>query len=405
MKQDGYLKTLELRTPVSDLDSVFRLTVYNITTGEGNVIDNLILNSDDYTIIETGSFLTRNTDQLQIDFESYNSSKTDNVRGGWNSLLGISVPALAQFTIDDLLIPTSLKYDHTDLDGLSRATELNGIVANSLLLISESDDPTRSVEVKILTTTAETGFTTYTCELIGLGAKGTIRSGKTCVSNFDIPITQPTQYNVISNLYSSQPDFADVSTKLFFDGVDQSALNTDCYGIRLSFQRAYFSPDWFLKQLSGSGTSGSGNTIQHFTAKNIVTGSGGDILQGAWRFYELNDLLTNIPGVTLVAGQLTLTAGQYINVQALCVAYVSDFFQVKFKSISGVLGLEFLGHSAGSDYNPQQSMTPPSSFYIDKDTVFEVQYYCERDRYTDGKAPNLTWGNNINCYLTGLKIS
>lgn len=271
--ESGWINSINVRVPNWDLDSVSRVTLVNVTTGESRVIENPILADDAWvTVVNTNVFLTTG-DVFEVWFEFYNSTAASSIDGGWLSEIATGVPANASFKINSATVPTTLSIDHDDLDAVDRSSELDGVVANSIITIVETADPSRNIELEVVSVnTVPASYTEYTVSVISLGSKN-IRTGRTCTVQIDVPITQPSEYSVNADYYlgvANQPSFGTVVTRLYYDGVQQADVN-DAYGIQVVFQEALISDDWDVVATSsnGGGSGGGG-------------GGGGDPDQNLW---------------------------------------------------------------------------------------------------------------------------
>jgi len=161
--------------------------------------------------------------------------------------------------------------------------------------VNETGDVARSFEAEVTTVTPQTGYTTYNVTI--LNNNNAVRDGRTCTVNIDVPITQPTRYNYIAGYFAAQAAFADVTTNLFYGGIDQTAPVTNAYGINIIFQHASVSPDWDLVALSGGG-GGGGTTSTERGAMRLTTPIGLALTEGAWSLVPFDTQ-------TLVRGDVT----------------------------------------------------------------------------------------------------
>lgn len=273
----GWINDVRILVPSWNLDAVSRVTLFNLTTNTSVIINNPILNSGNWVIVRNQNTFVSIGDQFEVWFEFFNSSAANSVDGGWLSSINTGTPALSTFRIDSAIIPTVINIDHTDLDTDNRSSELDGVTVGSIILIAETDDPTRNVEVEVTSVdTVPASYTGYGVSLVQLGSKP-IRDSRTCTVNIDVPITQPSQYSRIADYYlgiTNQPTFATVTTKLYYGNVQQADVD-DAYGIGVTFHAALISPDWdFISSgASGSATGGAG-AGEINTASNIGGGDG-----------------------------------------------------------------------------------------------------------------------------------
>lgn len=259
--KDGYAKALQILTPSWDLDSVSRITYINTTTGEGDVRDNPILSSGEFTTLKIANKFINIGDVIEVWFEFYNASAANAIDGGWISSVGVGIPISTEYQIDNLTTPTVLEISHTDLDATNRSTELDGVVAGSIVRITETQDVERNIEFEVATVdTVSATSTKYTVVpgSVNNGFKA-LRNSVTTTVHIDVPITQPTEYAVKAGYYpTGNPSWATVTTELYYDSVLQAGV-VDGYGINMLFQIADVSADWFRFPTGGSSGGGSAN--------------------------------------------------------------------------------------------------------------------------------------------------
>jgi len=280
--QSGWFKQLRVRTASWDADTVTRITVWNVTDDTLTIYDNPILKNDDWTVLALSSAIAPAGTEYEVWYEYYNSAVASEIIGDWGSNAGTGAPASQEFNIDDLTNPTILEIHHTDLDNGNRQVELDGVIADSIIDITEVGDNTRNITVKVTAIdTTDASSTKYTVSTVGNGAKD-IRNGRDCEININAPIGIPSVYNVNADYWAINPPvYATVETHLEYDGVIQSgspalgsppASSTDAYGVELTFQHAAVSPDWDILSVVGTGGSGGGGTPT--TIRDTLDGNG-----------------------------------------------------------------------------------------------------------------------------------
>jgi hypothetical protein len=256
--KSGFFVDTQLNVPFWDSDVYTRIKITNISTGEFSVRENIILTQETWKTIATSYTGAAIGDQYKVQFDYYNSSSANRITGGWTSALGTGIPLNRAFTIDNLVTPTVLEISHTDLDNTDRSTELDGVVVDSIIHITETADPTRTIELKVTAVdTLAANSTGYLVDVIANGDKN-IRDARICTISIDVPITQPSKYYVVNDYFTlNMPSWCTVTSELYYDGVLQPALNTNAYGINLTFQEAELPKDWRIKSgLASVGGSG-----------------------------------------------------------------------------------------------------------------------------------------------------
>jgi len=274
----GWLQSLRIRAPFWDKDVFTKITFVNNTTGAVNIINNPILTDDDWTTIRIDNVPYASGADFEIWYEYYNSDELAAINGGWTSNVGTGIPTSQQFNIDNLATPTVIEVSHTDLDSDNRSTELDGVIVGSIININETGDTKRNVEVEVsaIDTTSVTS-TKYTVTLIQNG-NDDIRDDRTCTIAIDIPITQASIFNYNTDYWlSNPPDWATVSSELYFDGVIQADTN-DAYGIEVIFQEASVSTDWEMLAYSSIGGATAASTLNDLTDVETSGVSDGQVL-------------------------------------------------------------------------------------------------------------------------------
>jgi hypothetical protein len=67
-----------------------------------------------------------------------------------------------------------------------------------------------------------------------------------------VPIAQSTDFvGIVNGWVGTEPVYADVTSFLSFDGVNQGVDPDNQYGISINVQRITISPDWDVMALSG----------------------------------------------------------------------------------------------------------------------------------------------------------
>lgn len=256
--QDGFVESLAINPAFWDFNVVTKITTVNIGSGETTIYLNPLMVAGEWNILRRTSIPMAIGTVFRVEFEYYNTTPASDIRGDWTAKVGVGAPLVGEINIDNVTVPTSLVYSNTDSDAVDRTVELQGVAVNSILLITESGDINRFLHVKVTAIDiSQPTYTTYTVSLIDVG--NNIRNNKAVASVIDVPISQPSEYNVSTNYYLGDPiDFATITSELYYDGVLQPN-GDDAYGINIGFQKADVSPDWDLVAYSsGQGVGGGG---------------------------------------------------------------------------------------------------------------------------------------------------
>lgn len=256
--QDGFLESLAINPAFWDFNVVTKITTVNSASGETNIYLNPLMIAGEWNILRRTSMPVTIGSVFTVEFEYYNTTPASEIRGNWNSNIGVGAPAVGEVNIDNASVPTSLVYSNTDGDAVDRTAALQGVVVNSIILITEAGDNNRFLHVKVSAVdTSQPTYTTYSVTVIDVG--NSIRNNKTTHNIIDVPISVPSEYNVAVDYYdgSNPVAFANIVTELYYDGVQQADVN-DGYGINIGFQKATVSPDWDLVAYSSVNDGGSG---------------------------------------------------------------------------------------------------------------------------------------------------
>jgi len=360
--QAGYLEAIKVRVPEWSLNSITRIIFTNVTTGHARLINNPVLNVDDWTTLVISSMILKEGTEFTIQFEYYNSSPINDVTGTWTSSLSLGEPASSEINVDSFNIPTVIEISHTDLDGAARGTELDGVVVDSIIRLYEVADVTRYVEVKVtgapdLTSTTSTK---YPVTLIDFGSNGLVRDNKIVDVNLNVPITQPSVFNKITDHFSTfQPDFATVTSELYYDGLQQASLD-DAYGIDVVFQQAHLSNDWDLVAVSNGDGGGDERVTKEFVEEAIINSTylGKNlIVNGDFSVWQRGDVFT------INAGQTSYTTDR-----VECYTASSSIFPYKDHD-----GLVFQGQTGNTTVAFSTKIEADTSKHlIDKESILSV---------------------------------
>jgi len=239
-----FVTELWCRIPEYTGDTNTKITLYNVTTDNKTIISQPIISNDEYTLISSRNATVPSGLIFEVWLEVYNAASANSITGGWTSAEGVGTPTTGNFEIDNLATPTRIAFHNTDLDSVSRTTELQGVIVGSSININETSDVNRNLSCKVSAIdTADPTFTVYTVNTV-INGPNDIRDARTCSVQIDVPITQPTQYSNNVNYWTTNPPTnVAVTSELYFDNIKQVPLS-DAYGISLLVQEAYLSPDW-----------------------------------------------------------------------------------------------------------------------------------------------------------------
>jgi hypothetical protein len=142
------------------------------------------------------------------------------------------------------------------------------------------------------------------------------------------------------------------------------------------------------------GGSGTGTAFNYAYIKDIKPNgtSGGSFISGAWRTRDLNNLDTNIAGLTLVSNQFTLPAGSY-DILANVPFFSVNRAQSKLRNITD--GTDQLIGSQSFSYDNSLGINESfirGFFTISEPKTFEIQNRCEQTKTGNGLGVDGNFG-------------
>jgi hypothetical protein len=200
--------------------------------------------------------------QISVWLETTNSGADTIITGGWNRGINSNTnPLTSEWNRNSS--NTILRIDKTDLDTVGRTAELLGVVAGSTINIVETANVNAS-RTWITSTNAVDGGSavTYNIVDVDIGPAGEPAVGVACTITITVPIPSAADFvGIVNGWVGTEPVWADVTSSLLLDGVDQGADPDNQYGVDINFQRYTASPDWDIQSAIGSGgVSGGGDS-------------------------------------------------------------------------------------------------------------------------------------------------
>lgn len=259
--EGGWLQVLEVRVPEVGANVRNSLIMSNITDPANPVhervnLENLRANEWNKIKVVNKAFASGTKIKLQL--ESQNIGAVSTVTGGWGftGTDNSNPPATSSWNINTQ--DTTLRIDKIDADLTDRSTELNGIIAGSDVQFVDTLNTNLSVTYRVHTVADMGSFVQYDVTRVTQGVSGIPPAGATTTMNAEIPVAELTKYYEKPLNWSANPvTWATVVGELTLDGVVQN-LPDSAFGIRLTFQAAYISPDWDVVSVSDTVGSGGG---------------------------------------------------------------------------------------------------------------------------------------------------
>jgi hypothetical protein len=223
---------IEYRLVLQLGNSISQRVLTNLTAGQWNIL------GSDPLIVPSGS-------TLLAYLETENSGSSTQVTGGWTRGLNSNnvEPANANWNRNNN--NNVVRIDFDDLDTVNRQSELEGIIVGSTIQFVETAIPANFIIYRVVANPVTlTTSVSYSVVEIDRGiAEPTV--GQNCTMTADIPIAASTDFvGIVNGWVGNEPVYADVTSALFFDGVDQGADPDNQYGVDIAVQRLSISPDW-----------------------------------------------------------------------------------------------------------------------------------------------------------------
>ena len=244
-----YINSVRVWVPVTGAGIVYRLT----TQGNGIVRsrDLFGLTAGQWNLVASDPTLMLAGEEVLLFLESSNTGGSTQVTGGWtrdtNSNAGEPInEAWNRNNAGDVL-----RIDFEDLNSTNRQSELEGIIVGSTIVMAETAIPSNFTEYQVLANPV-TNLTSvsYLVAITDSGADDpTI--GETTTMTADVPIAQSTDFvGIVNGWVGTEPVYANVTSFLSYDGVDQGVDPDNQYGISINVQRITLSPDWDVMNIS-----------------------------------------------------------------------------------------------------------------------------------------------------------
>lgn len=104
--EDCQVLGLSVYVPNWDADTQTEITLFNQTTGEAEIITNLILDPSGFTTLRASQSIFLAGQIITIELSAYNSTPANAIDGGWTSNTAGGVPASQAYTLDNATTST-----------------------------------------------------------------------------------------------------------------------------------------------------------------------------------------------------------------------------------------------------------------------------------------------------------
>jgi len=244
-------KTINIWVTQLTADTHYRIVII-ITPPGGepvtSVIDDPVLVVDAFKTVALLNRLLIAGTTIAIFIDALNSGASNEVTGGWSYAGQDNAAAPITGNWNQNNARTLLRIDKTDLDATDRTSELLGIIVDSTLQFSDTDNPNAFDLYRVTGNPTDSGtFISYPVILQEQG-EGGVPIGTTTLTA-TVPISQATEY-AQELLGLADPAWATVVPILEFDGAAQAVASTTAFGVDLEAEITVFSEDWDVLSLN-----------------------------------------------------------------------------------------------------------------------------------------------------------
>ena len=263
----------ELRVFVNELTDTtsYRVIVLDVTnsgTPISNVYEDPFLEEGRWSTISIGQKFVNVGSKFKVYIDALNSGSNSQVTGGWDRGGNEQNSAPTDKSWNTNNQGSVVRIDKDDLNSTDRSSELNGIITDSILQFVETSSPSNLIKFRTIAPPIDNGsYVQYLTVKIeeDFGGPGI---GETSTLTADIPIPQSTEYKeTIDYWLTNEPSWVTIEGILEYNGVAQSGVTDNAYGVDIGFTPAYLSPDWDIISVNGGASSGgSGSQTLAFSA-------------------------------------------------------------------------------------------------------------------------------------------
>ena len=259
MSKSGWIERIRVWVPKLSSTTNYRFVFQDITD-PGNpirtIINDPLLFENTWTEIVLTNVLIRAGAILKMYIDALDSGEKASITGGW-TYTGTSnnaAPTTGHWIRNSN--HTNVRIHKTDLDGTSRASELEGVTIESTIAFSQTNDVSKGWTYEVTGVPIDRGdYMEY--PVVRTANLNSIDTGAITTMNINIPVAQPTQYVSETNTWAIQPDFATVEGFLDFSGSPVAGNELNGFGVDVRYQEASVSEDWEVVSTIGSGVLGS----------------------------------------------------------------------------------------------------------------------------------------------------
>lgn len=249
LTQSGWVKKLRVWLPAIGESISYQCKVVR-TTPDGDVatatISSFLGVEGNWAAVAALNAIAPSGTKYEIFLDALNSGGSVEFTGGWRfqGIDNSNAPQSQSWNKNQQ--NTIVRVNDIDLDSTDRSTELNGVIPNSTITITDTANPNNFETYRVNSIVEDIGVAVeYGVTLID--SEGSIEALDVCRLDFDVPIAQPTDYAEQTSVWpGGNPSWGTVTGYLELDGVEQSVDN-NAYGVDIEFQPATVTTDWDIK--------------------------------------------------------------------------------------------------------------------------------------------------------------
>jgi hypothetical protein len=249
LSETAYINSIRVWPPTTGAGIFYRMT--KVGPSGVSSVDLLGMTAGQWNVVGVDPTLVLAGEEITLYLESSNTGGSTQVTGGWTRDVNSNANEPANESWNRNNAGTVLRIDFEDLNTTDRQSELEGIIVGSTIVMAETAIPSNFTEYQVLANPS-TGLTSvsYLVAITDSGAADpTI--GETTTMTADVPIAQSTDFvGIVNGWVGTEPPYADVTSFLSYDGVDQGIDPDNQYGISINVQRITLSPDWDIMTIS-----------------------------------------------------------------------------------------------------------------------------------------------------------
>jgi hypothetical protein len=240
-------RVLKYRVWVADVspNAHYQAIIYRVSDGAFEVLssfDGDVLGTPGWLELTVPPAFIVEGDNFILVLHSENSAGTTDYNHPWvytGSSQTDADPGLGNINHNNQ--QNALRINEEDDDGVSRISELDGVVPGTNIRVVDEGDLNAYYEYEVLNTTDNGTWRLFDVTLVDTGSSGGPGALARCQVYFEVPIAAPTEYVTESGSYAGNPN---IQGYLSLDTITGGSFSTTGYGADVELQQYLVSPDW-----------------------------------------------------------------------------------------------------------------------------------------------------------------